>query len=62
MTNVEIRYIETQLERACPLPADHEAIGQISIQIHTQMGKTNFLNITPRQLGLIEEILLGVTK
>ena len=62
MTPADIRYVEAQLERACPLPADHEAIGQISIQIHTQMGKTNYLNITSRQLGLIEEILLGVTK
>lgn len=59
---VDIKYVEAQLEKACPLTKDHEAIGQIRVKLTTKIGETNYLNITPRQLGLIEDVLLGVTK
>ena len=53
------RYIEQQMSKACPLPVDK--CGQINLKIVSEVGHTNWLNITPSQFRAIEGILNGTT-
>lgn len=57
MTNVEQKYIEAQLIKALPLPPEN--CGQVKIKLHSELGQSNWLNITPYQLRKIELALLG---
>lgn len=48
-------YITAQLLNLSPVPIDKA--GQIRIKIHSELGKTNWLNISKEQLTKIEAIL-----
>ena len=51
-------YIESQFEKACPLPLYPEnKNGQIKIKIHSERGESNWLNITAQQMIDIETLL-----
>lgn len=57
-----MNYIDAQLFKAIPMPlsernASDDRNGQINLKIRTQHGQTNWLNVTPRQMQAIEEIL-----
>ena len=56
MTDVEQKYIEAQLIKAIPLPP--QDCGQIKIKLYSELGQSNWLNITPSQLKKIELALL----
>lgn len=53
MSNSE--YITNQLLKLCPVTTDKA--GQIKLKLHSELGETNWLNITPQQLHDIEGIL-----
>ena len=57
MTDLEQKYIEAQLIKALPLPPEN--CGQVKIKLHSELGQSNWLNITPAQLKKIELTLLG---
>jgi len=57
MTDVEQKYIEAQLIKALPLPPEN--CGQVKIKLYSELGQSNWLNITPTQLKKIELTLLG---
>jgi len=56
MTDVEHKYMEAQLIKAIPLPP--QDCGQIKIKLYSELGQSNWLNITPSQLKKIELALL----
>ena len=56
MTDVEYKYMNAQLIKALPLPP--QDCGQIKIKLHSELGQSNWLNITPYQLRKIELALL----
>ena len=56
MTDVEYKYVNAQLIKALPLPP--QMCGQIKIQLYSEQGQSNWLNITPDQLRKIELALL----
>lgn len=56
MTDVEYKYMNAQLIKALPLPP--QDCGQIKIKLHSELGQSNWLNITPDQLRKIELALL----
>lgn len=57
MTDVEYKYMNDQLIKAIPLPP--QDCGQIKIKLYSELGQSNWLNITPAQLKKIELTLLG---
>ena len=56
MTDLEQKYIEAQLIKALPLPPEN--CGQVKIKLYSELGQSNWLNITPYQLRKIELALL----
>jgi len=53
------RYIEAELEFACPLPLiPANKNGSLWIQIGSEQGKTKYIGITPEQFRKIELVLL----
>lgn len=56
MTN----YYSNQLLKVCPFPVEQNGI--IRLQLSSQQGKTNYMDITPDQFRLIERVLLGEIK
>ena len=62
MTNQEIRYIEAQMETVAPLPILEGGNGQFKLQITSEQGKTNWMNITDDQFRKIELVLFGATE
>lgn len=56
MTNIEQKYIEAQLIKAIPLPP--QDCGQIKIKLYSELGQSNWLNISPSTLKKIELALL----
>jgi hypothetical protein len=56
MTNLEQKYIEAQLIKAIPLPP--QDCGQIKIKLYSELGQSNWLNISPSTLKKIELALL----
>lgn len=55
MQNQVNKYMEQQMLKACPIPL--EKCGQIKLKIVSEVGHSNWLNITPEQLRAIELIL-----
>lgn len=54
----KLTYIESQFEKACPLPLYPEnQNGIIRLKIRSERGESNWLNITPQQMVDIETIL-----
>ena len=58
MTNRE--YIMSQLLRLCPVTTDKA--GQFKIKLHSELGETNWINVTKEQLHKIEGILCEESK
>jgi hypothetical protein len=56
MTDLEYKYMEGQLIKAIPLPP--QDCGQIKVKLYSELGQSNWLNITPSQLKKIELALL----
>jgi hypothetical protein len=56
MTDLEYKYMEAQLIKAIPLPP--QDCGQIKIKLYSELGQSNWLNISPDQLKKIELALL----
>lgn len=56
MTDLQQKYIEAQLIKAVPLPP--QDCGQIKIKLYSELGQSNWLNISPKTLKLIELALL----
>ena len=56
MTDLEQKYMEAQLIKALPLPPEN--CGQVKIKLYSELGQSNWLNITPSQLRKIELALL----
>ena len=56
MNNTQYKYMEAQLIKALPLPPEN--CGQVKIKLHSELGQSNWLNITPFQLRKIELALL----
>ena len=52
-------YIEDELYAVAPLPVMEGGNGQFRMQITSELGKTRWLNITPRQFWAIELALLS---
>jgi hypothetical protein len=60
MTTRTYNYISEQMLRVCPLPV--ESNGTIRLQLTSEHGKTNYLNLTPYQFRIVEQVLLGEIK
>ena len=56
MTDVEYKYMEAQLIKAIPLPP--QDCGQIKVKLYSELGQSNWLNISPATLKKIELALL----
>ena len=56
MTDVEYKYMNAQLIKALPLPP--QMCGQIKIKLYSELGQSNWLNISPSTLKKIELALL----
>ena len=56
MTDVEYKYVNAQLIKAISLPP--QDCGQIKVKLYSELGQSNWLNITPFQLRKIELALL----
>lgn len=56
MTDLEQKYIEAQLIKAIPLPP--QDCGQIKVKLYSELGQSNWLNISPATLKKIELALL----
>ena len=56
MEDTRYKYMEAQLIKAIPLPP--QDCGQIKIKLYSELGQSNWLNITPSQLKKIELALL----
>jgi hypothetical protein len=52
----DYKYIANQMLKVCPMPVEDNGI--IQIQLSSERGKTNYLNITPYQFREIEKILI----
>jgi hypothetical protein len=52
----DYKYLANQMLKVCPLPVEDN--GTIRIQLSSERGKTNYLNITPYQFREIEKILI----
>lgn len=58
--NEEQNYIANQLINLCPIGTGKA--GQFKLKLHSDLGETNWLNITTQQLHQIEGILCGEEK
>jgi hypothetical protein len=56
MEDTRYKYMEAQLIKAIPLPP--QDCGQIKVKLYSELGQSNWLNITPSQLKKIELALL----
>ena len=56
-----MKYRTAELYVVCPLPVNtgENLNGQIKLQIHSERGKTKWLNISSEEFKQIERILLG---
>ena len=54
-----INYIEGQVFSVMPFPVDSKHQGQICLQMRSEHGATNWLNITPEDCQKIEAVLIG---
>ena len=52
-------YLEQQLFKVAPLPILEGNNGQVRLKLISPQGKTNWLNITPKQHAELEKILLS---
>lgn len=52
----DYKYLANQMLKVCPMPVEDNGI--IQIQLSSERGKTNYLNITPYQFREIEKILI----
>jgi hypothetical protein len=62
---MSLAYIANEMIVVAPFPLDEDSVamnGQIKLKLHSERGDSKWLNITPAQLSLIENILLGVLK
>jgi len=50
-------YLSNQFMKACPLPLLDEGNGQIMIKIHSEKGESNWINVSARQMKLIENMM-----
>jgi hypothetical protein len=53
-------YYADQLLKVCPFPVEKNGI--IRLQLSSEQGKTNYMDITPTQFRLIEKVLMGEIK
>ena len=51
-------YLSNQFMKACPLPLLDGGNGQIRIKIHSEKGESNWINVSARQMKLIENVML----
>ena len=58
--STEYNYYADQLLKVCPFPVEKNGI--IRIQLTSEHGKTNYLNLTPYQFRIVEQVLLGEIK
>lgn len=56
MEDTRYKYMEAQLIKAIPLPP--KDCGQLKIKLYSELGQSNWLNITPATLKKIELALL----
>ena len=52
---INSEYITAQLLKLCPVTTDKA--GQVKLKLHSELGETNWLNISKEQLHNIEGIL-----
>ena len=57
---INSEYITAQLLKLCPVTTDKA--GQVKLKLHSELGETNWLNISKGQLYDIEGILCGEEK
>lgn len=55
--NDPLPYTYQQMLKVAPFPIGDKHNGQFKIQITSDKGKTNYLNITPEQFSEIERII-----
>lgn len=55
MNQSQSKYIEAQLLQLCPVSTDKA--GQVKLKLHSELGETNWINISKEQLHKIESIL-----
>jgi hypothetical protein len=58
--STEYNYYADQLLKVCPFPVEKNGI--IRLQLTSEHGKTNYLNLTPYQFRIVEQVLLGEIK
>lgn len=56
MEDTRYKYMEAQLIKAIPLPP--KDCGQLKIKLYSELGQSNWLNISPETLKKIELALL----
>lgn len=56
MNETRYKYMEAQLIKAIPLPP--KDCGQLKIKLYSELGQSNWLNISPETLKKIELALL----
>lgn len=62
---MSLAYIANEMLVVAPLPLDEDSFelnGQIKLKLHSERGQSKWLNITPAQFRLIEQVLLGELK
>lgn len=52
---INSNYIMNQLLKLCPVSTDKA--GQVKLKLHSELGETNWINISKEQLHKIEGIL-----
>lgn len=57
MTLTELLYMNQQFIKVAPLPIVGGLNGQFKVQLSSDKGKTNYINITPSQFRAIELLL-----
>ena len=57
MILTELLYLNQQFIKVAPLPILGEFNGQFKVQLSSDKGKTNYINITPAQFKAIELLL-----
>ena len=55
MTQSQSNYTMNQLLKLCPVSTDKA--GQVKLKLHSELGETNWINISKDQLHRIETIL-----
>ena len=57
-TNQTTEYRNAQMIKACPVPIRDAT--DLSICLHSEHGKSNWLSVTPAEFKLIEQVLEGL--